>query len=107
LCAPFDYLNILIQVLFTGFNSTWTQSLHHNEGLYSILDAFVDKEMWASIVHKQSCLVVGGGATGGPKPSTSSHKQRQINLQALGREYYSMPHKDYVQRAVQILHTKF
>jgi hypothetical protein len=47
-----------------GFNSSWTSSLLPNSCLWTIMEAFVDKECLSTIIYKQNALVSGNGATG-------------------------------------------
>jgi hypothetical protein len=83
-----NYHNFVIY--FTGFNSSWTKSLHHNEGLFGIMEAFVDKESWSTIVHNQQCFTGGRGATGQTRqkiyPFTTVHGA--LILSQIGRVYF-------------------
>jgi hypothetical protein len=54
----------LFNYFHAGWNSSWTSSLLPNSCLWTILEAFVDKECWSSILFKQSALAAGNGATG-------------------------------------------
>jgi hypothetical protein len=62
------------------------------------------KESWAAQVLREMTLAVGAGGSGQTVVArTRSHLERKLNMQRLAESFGTIPNKEYLHRAIEIM----
>jgi hypothetical protein len=75
--------------------------------LWTILEAFVDKEAWSATVYAQTSNIVGGAGGSGSQIGgrKKAAEKKRLNLQSLAKDCHMIRRNDYLRRMISLMHT--
>jgi len=64
-----------------GYHSGWTGSLSQRPTLYTVIEAFIQKDSWAEQILREDSVGVGGNALEATKSRSLQREQQRLDLQ--------------------------